>query len=498
MSTTEAGPIADAMLDLAPDTDPAYINADITPVPLSARKWATKDIAALWISMSACIPTYMLASSLIAEGMNWWQAVLTITLGNAIVLIPMILNAHAGTKYGIPFPVYCRASFGLRGANVPAMLRALVACGWFGIQTWIGGAAIYKILAIYAPSWRALPNLAGLGINGAELACFLGFWLVNMFVIYKGIDSIRLLLNIKAPLLIALGLALLAWAYRAAHGFGPMLEQPSAFDPGQPKAGQFWPFFFPALTGMIGFWATLSLNIPDFSRYAYTQRDQMLGQALGLPTTMALYSFIGVAVTSATVVIYGQTIWDPVDLLARFRDPIVLTVAMLSLCLATLATNIAANVVGPANDFAHLWPRRISFRVGGLITGIVGIIIQPWRLIADPSGYIFKWLVAYSSLLGAVGGILIADYFLLRKTRLDLKGLYSRSGPYWYRNGFNPSALVALVVGIAPCVPGFLGTIGAASVPKFWLDLYSYAWFLSFGVSFGMYAALMGRRPLAT
>jgi NCS1 family nucleobase:cation symporter-1 len=437
----------------------------------------------------------MLASSLIAEGMNWWQAVVTITLGNAIVLIPMILNAHAGTKYGIPFPVYCRASFGLRGANVPAMLRALVACGWFGIQTWIGGAAIYKILAIYRPAWQSLPRLAGLGINGAELACFLGFWLVNMFVIYKGIDSIRLLLNIKAPLLIALGLALLAWAYRQAHGFGPMFEQPSAFDPGQPKAGQFWSFFFPALTGMIGFWATLSLNIPDFSRYAYTQRDQMLGQALGLPTTMALYSFIGVAVTSATIVIYGQTIWDPVDLLARFRDPIVLTVAMLSLCLATLATNIAANVVGPANDFAHLWPRRISFRVGGFITGIVGILIQPWRLIADPSGYIFKWLVAYSSLLGAVGGILIADYFVLRKTRLDLKGLYSRSGPYWYRGGFNPAALVALVAGIAPCVPGFVGTIGAISVPKFWLDLYNYAWFLSFGMSFAVYAVLMNRKP---
>ena len=328
------GTTRDTSLDV-PDADPAYINPDITPTPFSARKWGTKDIAALWVSMSACIPTYMLASSLIAEGMNWWQAVLTIFLGNAIVLIPMVLNAHAGTKYGIPFPVYCRASFGLRGANVPAMLRALVACGWFGIQAWIGGAAIYKILAIYVPSWQSLPRLGGLDINAAELACFLGFWLINMFVIYKGIDSIRLLLNIKAPLLIVLGLALLAWAYRQAHGFGPMLEQPSAFDPGQPKAGQFWTFFFPALTAMVGFWATLSLNIPDFTRYAYSQRDQVLGQALGLPTTMALYSFIGVAVTSATVVIYGRTIWDPVDLLAKFRDPIVLTVAMLlPLCLS--------------------------------------------------------------------------------------------------------------------------------------------------------------------
>jgi NCS1 family nucleobase:cation symporter-1 len=433
----------------------------------------------------------MLASSLIAEGMNWWQAVLTIFLGNTIVLIPMILNAHAGTKYGIPFPIYCRASFGILGANVPALLRALVACGWFGIQAWIGGWAIYKIAAIAMPAWERLPLLPGLGINAAQLACFLAFWAVNMVVIYLGIDSIRLLLNIKAPLLLALGLALLAWAYQAAHGFGPMLAQPSMFASGGPKAGQFWAFFFPALTAMIGFWATLSLNIPDFTRYAYTQRDQVLGQALGLPTTMGLYSFIGVAVTSATVTIYGKALWDPVDVLSRFRDPWVLAIAMVSLCLATLATNIAANVVSPANDFAHLWPRRISFRTGGYITGIVGILIQPWKLIADPSGYIFRWLVAYSSLLGAVGGILIADYFVLRRTRLDLKGLYEGQGPYWYRGGFNPMALVALAAGIAPCVPGFLGTIGVMKVAPFWTAMYHYAWFLSFGVAMAVYLVLM-------
>jgi NCS1 family nucleobase:cation symporter-1 len=278
-----------------------------------------------------------------------------------------------------------------------------------------------------------------------------------------------------------------------------MLSQPSQFGPGGARAGQFWAFFFPALTGMIGFWATLSLNIPDFSRYAYSQRDQAVGQALGLPLTMGLYSFIGVAVTSATVVIYGRAIWDPVDLLAEFRDPVVLSVAMFSLCLATLATNIAANVVGPANDFSHLWPRRISFRTGGLITGVIGVLMQPWRLIADPSGYIFTWLVAYSSLLGAVGGVLIADYFLIRRTRLDLAGLYRKAGPYWYASGFNPAALVALVAGIAPCVPGFVGTVSAVKVAPVWMQLYHYAWFLSFGVAFALYAALMwARRPAPT
>jgi NCS1 family nucleobase:cation symporter-1 len=469
-----------------PITKSPYWNKDIAPVGRGQRTWATKDLAVLWISMSACVPTYMLASSLIDGGMNWYQAVLTIFLGNLIVLLPMILNAHAGTKYGIPYPVYCRPSFGILGANVPAVLRALVACGWFGIQAWIGGAAIYKLLGLWFPSMVGAPAVFE-GLNGAQWACFLFFWGVNMFVIYKGVESIRVLLNVKAPLLIVLGLALLAWAYKQAGGFGLMLSTPSAFAPGQPKAGQFWGFFFPALTANIGFWATLSLNIPDFSRYAKSQKDQVMGQALGLPLTMGLYSFIGVAVTSATVVIYGQKIWDPVELIARFRNPVVLAIALVSLVLATLATNIAANVVGPANDFAHLWPEKIDFRMGGYITGIVGILIQPWKLIADPSGYIFKWLVAYSSLLGAVGGILICDYFWLRRTKLDVRDLYEKGGRYWYAGGVNGVAMIALVLGIVPVIPGFLGTVGLAQVAPYWISLYNYAWFISFGVSFAAY-----------
>lgn len=467
-----------------------YWNKDIAPVGKAHRTWATKDFAVLWISMSACIPTYMLASSLISEGMNWYQAVLTIFLGNVIVLLPMILNAHAGTKYGIPYPVYCRPSFGILGANVPAVLRALVACGWFGIQTWIGGAAIYKLLGLWFPSMVGAAPLFE-GLNGAQWGCFLFFWAINMFVIYKGVESIRVLLNIKAPLLIVLGLALLAWAYVQAGGFGLMLSTPSAFAPGQPKAGQFWPFFFPALTAMIGFWATLSLNIPDFSRYAKSQKDQVWGQALGLPLTMGLYSFIGVAVTSATVVIYGKSIWDPVELIANFKNPLVLAIALVSLVLATLATNIAANVVGPANDFAHLWPEKIDFKLGGYITGIIGILIQPWKLIADPSGYIFKWLVAYSSLLGSVGGILICDYYWLRRTKLDVRALFEKGGSYWYAAGVNGTAMVALAMGVAPVIPGFLGTVGLMRVSPMWISLYNYAWFISFGVSFVAYRIFM-------
>ena len=494
-SYAQSAPSSDGIVELTTDvSNSPYFSHDMAPVPRSERRWSMRDMAVLWISMSACIPTYQLASGMIAEGMNWWQAVLTIFLGNVIVLIPMVLNAHAGTKYGIPFPVYCRSSFGILGANIPALLRAFVACGWFGIQTWIGGAAIYQILVVFSPSVANFEKLPVIDINAAQLGCFLFFWAINMWVIYKGVESIRILLNFKAPLLIGLGLVLLGWAYYRANGFGTMLSQPSAFDTGGAKAGEFWPFFFASLTANVGFWATLSLNIPDFSRYAYSQRDQTLGQALGLPTTMALFSFIGIAVTGATVVIYGETIWDPVIVLSKFTNPIVLVVAMVSLCVATLATNIAANVVSPANDFAHLWPKMISFRVGGFITGVIGILMQPWKLIADPNGYIFTWLIAYSALLGAVGGVLLADYLALRKTQLDLAGLYRREGPYWYSGGFNPWAIIAMILGILPCVPGFLVVVSDRwdeSVPPFFADLYHYAWFISFSVSFVVYLVLM-------
>jgi len=503
---------ADGICDLTSDLSGSpYYSPDMALVPRAARRWNLKDIAVLWISMSACIPTYMLASGLIDGGMNWWQAVVTIFLGNVIVLIPMVLNAHAGTKYGIPFPVYCRASFGILGANIPALLRALVACGWFGIQTWIGGEAIYMIMKEFYPAWGQFDPLSRIGINAAQLGCFLLFWLINMFVIYKGIESIRILLNIKAPLLILLGLALLAWAHHAAGGFGDMLLRSSQFATGQPKEGQFWGYFVLALTGNVSFWATLALNIPDFSRYARSQRDQVLGQTIGLPTTMGLYSFIGVAVTSAAFIIYKdlpaaeqKNLWNPTFLLTQFENKFMLIVAMVALCIATLATNIAANVVSPANDFAHLWPRRISFRVGGFITGIIGILIQPWRLLANASVYIDKWLVGYSLLLGAVGGVLIADYIVIRRTELDQVGLYKQNGPYWYAGGFNLRAIVALVLGIAVALPGFLVHLGYLAVqgdakaspnlpaiPAVFAHVYNYAWFASFGMAFVAYVILM-------
>lgn len=462
-------------------------NPDLAPVPGARRTWSKWHIAALWVGMAVCIPTYQLASGLIAGGMNWWQAVLTVLLGNAIVLVPLALNARAGTAYGIPFPVLLRSSFGVYGANIPAMMRALVACGWFGIQTWIGGSAIHTMLAVifeFDPAGgTALPVL---GITAGEFACFLAFWALNMAVVVRGIDCIRWLEAWGAPLLLAIGIGLLIWAWRAADGFGPIFAQPSQFE--TPAA--FWAAFVPGLTAMVGYWATLSLNIPDFSRFAKSQRDQVLGQIIGLPGTMALYAFIGVAVTSATLVVFGEAIWDPVRLLGRFDDPWVVLPGLAALVIATLTTNIAANVVSPANDFSNLWPERISFRTGGLIAGVIGILIMPWRLVADPSGYIFTWLIGYSALLGPIGGVMIADYFFVKRQRLDAEALYDPNGRYRFVRGFSPAATLALVLGAAPHLPGFLAVIHAVpaeSVPVFFRELYTFSWFSGFAIAFALH-----------
>src|ERR1700751_1581170 len=416
--------------------DPSLYNPDLAPIPAEKRSWGTYNYASLWVAMSVCIPTYMLASGLIAGGMNAIEAVTTIFLGNLIVLLPMLLNAHAGTRYGIPFPVFVRASFGVRGANVPAILRALVACGWFGIQAWIGGQAIYSILRIVWPGAGNVP--------GAGWICFFLFWAINMIVIWRGLETIKFLEGIGAPFMLVVGLLLLAWITRKAGGFGPVLHTQSKFH----STSEFVRFFIPALTGMVGFWSTVALNIPDFTRYARSQRAQMVGQALGLPTAMTLYAFIGVAVTSASAVLFGAPIWDPVLLLGKFNQPLVAFVALIALMIATLNTNVAANVVSPSNDFSNLRPSLISFRTGGLITGVIGILMMPWKLMTDFSSYIFVWLVGYSGLLGPIAGVMIADYFLVRRAHLKLDDLYRRNGVYEYDNGINLRAVAALVVGI--------------------------------------------------
>src|ERR1022692_408619 len=452
------------------ESSPLY-NPDLAPTTADRRHWGTYNFAALWISMSVNILTYMLAASLIQGGMNWKQAVMTIFLGNLIVLAPMLLNAHPGARYGIPFPVLARSSFGVLGANVPAVLRALVACGWFGIQTWIGGEAISTLVGVIYPPWRSFPGSTGV--------CFLAFWAINLAVVVAGVEYIRLLQGISAPVLLGVGLLLLGWAYTNAGGFGPMLSAPSKFA----TTGDLLKFLIPALNGTVGFWATVSLNIPDFTRFARGQREQIIGQAVALPATMTLYSFIGVAVTSATVLIYGTAIWDPVQLLSRFKSPVAVIISLLAILLATLNVNIGANVVSPANDFSNLWPRGISFKTGGIITCFMGIAMMPWKLLANHKTFIFGWLGGYAAFLGPVAGIMICDYFVIRRRVLVVDDLYLRHGFYEFSRGFNWRAVGALAIGAAVALAGLV-------IPDIRF-LYDYSWFVGFFVSFAAYDFLM-------
>src|SRR5687767_12945396 len=432
--------------------------------------------------MSVVLTTYTLASGLMQQGMNWWQAMVTILLGNTIVLVPMILNAHAGTRYGISFPVLCRASFGVKGANVPAILRALVACGWFGIQTWIGGLALDTLMLAAWPGWAGVP--------GHVWVSFAAFWLVQVAIILNGLEGIKKLEGWSAPLLLAGGALLLGWAIVRGGGLGRILAESTRL---QTASTPFWQLFPAALTANVGYWATLSLNIPDFTRYARSQRSQALGQALGLPATMTAFAFIGVAVTSATIVLFGEAIWDPVVLIARIGNPAVVIVGALIIMLAQLTTNMAANVVSPANDFSSLAPKKISYITGGLITAAIGVLMMPWKLYADAAAYIFTWLIGYSSLMGAIGGILIADYWIIRKKALSLEDLFRVQGRYTYAGGVNRRAMAVLLISILPVVPGFIRAVltpgGQVANPNVWDALYTYAWFVTFGLSFALYVA---------
>jgi len=467
-------------------------NEDLQPTDEAGRTWTKWNMAALWVGMSVCVPTYMIAGSLIQSGMNWWQAMIAIFLGNMFVLLPMILNGHAGTRYGIPFPVFARAAFGVFGAHIPSIARALVACGWFGIQTYIGGEAISAMIGILWPAWIELGSGATfVGMSITSWFSFSLFWFLNMYFVWHGHESIKWLENFAAPFLLIVGFVLLWWASSKAGGLFYILEQSTALVANTtPHSGTNWLLlvFLPGLTAMVGFWATLSLNIPDFTRYCKTQSDQIQGQLIGLPTTMLLFSFVGVAVTSATVILYGEPIWDPVKLVTRLSadsgSPVIAFVAMFVLALATLSTNIAANVVSPANSFSNAFPKLITFRTGGILAGIIGVVICPWLLLSVYIG----WLVSYSGLLGAVSGVLIADYWILRQTRLNLKDLYRVEGEYKYRNGFNMAAIIAVAAGIA--------VILAGNLHESLNFLFRGAWFSGVIVSLVVYLILMRKREL--
>jgi NCS1 family nucleobase:cation symporter-1 len=485
---------ADGRVELPAGTvldDAALWNEDLAPVPLAKRTWSTYTYAALWISMAHCIPTYMLASGLIKAGMNWWQALLTILVGNVIVLVPILLNSHPGTRYGIPFPVFARAAYGVFGANVPALMRALVACGWFGIQCWIGGHALFRFFESFGVGFGTMLGTQPLmGYLPSEWLCFLLFWGIHILIIYRGMELLRRLEDWAAPYVLFMTFALVVWAVRRAgsmgHGMGEIFRDPGKFD----TVSSFMKVFLPSVTAMVGFWATLSLNMPDFTRFGRSQREQMVGQVVALPTTMTLFAAMGVIITSASAQIFGEAIWNPVDLGAKFESRWLVALAELTAVIATLAMNIAANVVSPANDIANLAPSKISFRTGGLITGVVATLMMPWKLLADSDRYINGWLLGYSGGLGSIAGVLIADYWWIRRTKLELADLYRRDGAYSY--GAFRTHWAAIFATAAGCAVAWIGLL----VPSLRV-LYDAAWFTGTGTSAGVYLLLVKRQKIS-
>ncbi|HSO29261.1 MAG TPA: NCS1 family nucleobase:cation symporter-1 [Candidatus Sulfomarinibacteraceae bacterium] len=493
----------DGRYELTPEADAALgtsslHNEDLAPVPIAKRTWTTYNYLSLWVGMSINIPSWLLASGLIALGMSWVQAIVTIFLGNLIVLVPMLLISHGGTKYGVPYPVLARASFGVFGANLPALIRAGVACGWFGIQTWIGGTALFAVLsALLGPdSWWATAGTISIGIGVAASQpwtlwlSFAIFWALNIVIILWGMDAIKRFEAWAAPFLIAVFLGLMVWMIVDAGGLGPVVDEPGTLGWGE----GFWNIFPISLMGMIAFWSTLSLNMPDFTRFGRSQREQAIGQALGLPTTMTIFPLVGVLTTSATVIVFGEAIWDPVALTARMENPIILLVMLATLAIATLTTNVAANVVSPSYDFSNVWPKRISFRTGGIITGILGILIMPWNLLNDPNSYIFTWLGTYGGATGAIAGVLIADYWVLRGQRLHLADLYKADGMYRYASGWNWIAVVSLLVGIVFAIGGANSASGApfpvdGFIPAL-RSFYDYSWVVGLVIAFVVYWGL--------
>ncbi|HZZ49347.1 MAG TPA: NCS1 family nucleobase:cation symporter-1 [Pseudonocardia sp.] len=471
-----------------------YANAELLPTELSKRTWTTYNYAALWMGMAHNIPSYLLASGLVALGMDWLQAFLTITLANLIVLVPMLLNSHAGTKYGIPFPVFARAFYGVRGANLPALLRAFIACGWFGIQTWVGGQAIFVIVGTLAgDSWSRATAFGGQ--PWTMWLSFAVFWLVQMALIWRGIDALRRFENWAAPLVSIAFLGLMIWVVVQVGGFGPIFAEPSKLGWG---AG-FWTVFAPSLMGMIAFWATLSLNMPDFTRFGGSQRTQVLGQLYGLPTTMAFISMISIVVTSGTIVLYGQAIWDPVEVASKFTSPVAVIIGLIMAVLATISANVAANVVSPSYDFSNALPRLLNFRTAGLLTGVIGIVIQPWHLVSNPKTYIFTWLGFYGGILASVAGVLIAGYWVVNRRQLELAELYTDGGRYWFTSGWNWRAVVATVIGAVVAVGGAYSAAGSGPFPDDGLipvlkPVYDYSWVAGLVVGFAVY--LLVNRPV--
>ncbi|MFD0051253.1 NCS1 family nucleobase:cation symporter-1 [Actinomycetes bacterium NPDC127524] len=459
--------------------DPSLYNDDLAPVPQEKRNWGWISYSMIWMGMIHNIVSYELAGSLIAMGMSVWQALGAVAFSNVALIAAIWLNSAAGTKYGLPFPVLIRASFGYKGAHIPVLIRAFVAIFWFAVQTYAGSKAVGAVIGVIYPGWGSLAKYAFLGMGLNDWISFGTFWLLHAWVISHGMERVRRFEMWAGPLVIILGLGLVYWAVDVADGFGPLFSVPSTL-----SGGEFWKTFFLSVSGMIGVLATLVLNIPDLTRFSRSQKDQLIGQGVGLPLMMTFFAFMSIMITAGTIIAFGKPITNPVELLTQFNNPIVVLLGAFSLLIATLSVNVVANVVSPAYDLINLIPSKLNFVKAGLISIIIGLLFAPW-LWFNNANSIYTIVGAIGGTLGPVSGIMIVDYFIIRKRQYDLNSFFIKEGQYSYKNGWNFRAFTAAVIGIIVALVGLF-------VPSL-ASLYNYNWFLGIAVGGISYFLLMRR-----
>ncbi|KAL6300389.1 permease for cytosine/purines, uracil, thiamine, allantoin-domain-containing protein [Sparassis latifolia] len=470
------------------------VNDDLSPVGPEKRTWGTWNFVAFWIADSFNINTWMIASSMVQLGLSWWQAWIAVWVGYGVVAPFIVLNARPGAIFHVTFPVVARTSFGMWGSLWCVFNRGAMACIWYGVQASIGGSCVLVMLRTMWPSVNNIHNSmpASSGTNTRDFMCFFLFWLISLPAIWIPIHKVRHLFTLKAIIVPVAGISFFIWCIVKARGVGPIVHQPS-----QLRGSVLGWAMVTSIMSCVSNMATLVTNAPDFASRSRRPSDAILPQLITVPLGFSIVSFLGIIVSSSSQAIYGEAIWSPINLLGMFLDdhPSHATrfgvwFISASFIIAQLGTNISANSISAGCDLTALFPRFINIRRGGYIAAIVGMCMLPWNLLKSSNSFT-NYLSAYSVFLSSIAGVMITDYYVIRKGHYRIKDLYrtSRDGWYWYTFGVNFRAYAAYISGILINVVGFAGATGR-SVPLAATRIYQLAFFTGFGVSALVYWGL--------
>jgi NCS1 family nucleobase:cation symporter-1 len=461
---------------------PGLTNNDLLPTGESERRWTWWHFAALWMGMVHNIFNFTWIGGLVVLGMSVWQALAVALAGNLVQTALIGLNGRVGAHYGLPFAVWARSAFGVYGANVAALARGAVAVGWFGVQSYLAATAINLLITTVVPGWGRVGHSSFLGMAPSLWAVVVGYWLLNFVVVRNGMGTIRRFESWAGPAIFVVMAILLVWVVVRAGGAGSLLHQHAAR---YPTTSDFLAHgFVPAVSLYIaGSWAAMVLNIPDLTRFARSNRQQFWGTMIGLPAASLVYFGMAAVIVSAVQRLYGQTLWNPTDVLATIGNPALSIVGATLLAIATISVNIPANIVSPAYDLTNLLPRLLTFRTAAYLSIVLGFLAMPWQLLSSPET-LYSVLHNIGVVIGPITGIMLADYFVIRRQRMDVAQLFSSMGRYRYRAGYNPVALTVLALVVALLL--------AAEASSRLHDVYEHAWLVGVSTAFIGYTAAAG------